>query len=189
MNLNRFRLYLMRFSVLVYFFIFFRVRKEVIPLAFFIGLILTVKGELTRVLAQSTIDKDRKLAKEGLYACCRNPLYLGSFFIATGFLCFTVTAKFHPEVFIFWLIVITVNFVVYRKKIKDEEKRLTELFGAEFVNYKMNVPVFFPKPKEVLKHIKNLKINPKQIVGNREHKMFLGLVIMLIVITGGIFYY
>jgi protein-S-isoprenylcysteine O-methyltransferase Ste14 len=179
----------MRFFALIYFFIFFHIRKEIIPLAFYIGLIFVIKGELIRLLAQSTIDKNSKLAKEGLYASTRNPLYLGTFFILIGFVCFSITGKFHPEVLLFWMFALPVNFIVYIKKIKEEENFLTELFGTEFVNYKMNVPVFFPKPKEALKHMKNLKINPKQIVSNREHKMFLGLIIMLIVITGGIFYY
>ncbi len=179
----------MRFFAIVFFVLFFRIRKEVLPAAFFIGLIFAAAGELTRILAQSTISKDEKLAKTGLYACCRNPLYLGSFMILIGFLCFTITGKFHAEVLIFWLIVLISTFIVYKKEIKNEEKRLSAIFGEEFAEYRNKVPLFIPSPAAIFRSILGLKLNFRQIVSNREHKMLIGLILMLIVISGGIFYY
>ena len=48
------------------------------------GGIVALLGALVRLWAAGHIDKGRALATEGPYALTRNPLYLGSFFMALG---------------------------------------------------------------------------------------------------------
>src|SRR5438477_354649 len=50
-----------------------------------IGLPVAVAGAIFRAMAAGVIRKDSKLAIAGPYTWTRNPLYFGSFLLATGF--------------------------------------------------------------------------------------------------------
>ncbi|MFH1353280.1 MAG: isoprenylcysteine carboxylmethyltransferase family protein [bacterium] len=188
MTLNRIRLYTMRGCAVLYFIIFYHIRKDVPAPAFFAGTALVILGELVRLLANSVIRKDSLLASSGPYAAVRHPLYLGSFLIYLGFLCFHVTGKFYSAVAVFWLIVTAATIIMYKKKIAGEEKLMAELF-PRYPEYRKTTPALFPNPFQMKKAGFKIIFNFKQIVKNREHKLLAGLVVMLIVIAGGIFYY
>ena len=188
MTLNRIRLYTMRGFAVLYFVIFYSIRKNVQETAFCAGAALVVIGELIRLLSNSVIRKDSLLASSGPYAAVRHPLYMGSFFIYLGFLCFQITGKFHSGVAAFWLVVTAVTVIIYKKKMDNEEKLMAELF-PQYPEYKKMTPFLFPNPFKLKRASFKIIFRPKQIVKNREHKLFAGLVIMLIVIAAGIFYY
>ncbi|MFH1957895.1 MAG: isoprenylcysteine carboxylmethyltransferase family protein [bacterium] len=188
MTLNRIRLYTMRGCAVLYFIIFYHIRKDVPAAAFFAGAALVISGELVRLLANSVIRKDSLLASSGPYAAVRHPLYMGSFLIYLGFLCFHLTGKFYSAVAVFWLTVTAATVIIYKKKIGNEEKLLAELFPL-YPEYRKTTPALFPNPFQMKKTAFEIIFNLKQIVKNREHKLLAGLVVMLIVIAGGIFYY
>jgi len=178
----------MRVCAILYFVIFYHIRKEVPTSAFFAGSVLVILGEFVRLLSNSVIRKNSALADTGLYTIVRHPLYAGSFLIYLGFLCFQVTEKFYPAVAAFWVAVTTATIIIYSKKITEEEKLMVQLFPG-YPEYRKTTPALFPALFQVKKSGFEIIFNPKQIVKNREHKLLAGLIVMLIVIAVGIFYY
>jgi protein-S-isoprenylcysteine O-methyltransferase Ste14 len=92
--------------------------------------------------------KNRKLCQEGPYANCRNPLYFFSFMGVIGLgLC----AQSLPAL----LITAPVFLVYYGVLIRDEERRLEQIFGEAYREYASQVPRFWPQwrqfhvPKEI----------------------------------------
>lgn len=81
--------------------------------------------------------KTDKLTTSGPYAYVRHPLYLGTFFIFSGFL---IMLKLHWLLSLVLIFVFT--FVVYGRKIKQEEQLLLKKFGSAYVEYQKAVPGF-----------------------------------------------
>ena len=82
--------------------------------------------------------KDQKLIREGPYALCRNPLYFFSLLgaVGVGLACESFTVP----------ILIAAGFALYYPSIiLREEKRLREIFGVEYDDYRRKTPSFFPK--------------------------------------------
>ncbi len=107
---------------------------------FLIGMILVAIASLGRMWCSLYISgyKDNKVVTKGPYSICRNPLYFFSMIGVVGIGCSTETFTF-PIVFII-LFVLYYPFVI-----KNEEKRLKQLFGVEFEEYTKRVPAFFPR--------------------------------------------
>lgn len=101
------------------------------------GAALAGFGLIIRALAAGHLRKDRELATTGPYARSRNPLYLGSFFMAVGF-----AIAGHS----WWAggLVVIYFAVFYYAVMKNEEADLHLRFGAAFDNYARKVPLFFP---------------------------------------------
>jgi hypothetical protein len=102
-----------------------------------IGGVMAAFGLLIRGLSSGYLRKDEELTTSGPYACTRNPLYLGSAFLAGGF----VVAGFS------WIAgaLVAVYFTAfYYAVMRSEAKDLRERFGAEFDEYAARVPLFFP---------------------------------------------
>lgn len=82
--------------------------------------------------------KDGVLVDKGPYAMCRNPLYffscVGSF--GVGLATETITIP---------LLIMLVFTLYYPSVILAEERRLSELFGDAFDEYRKRVPCFLPK--------------------------------------------
>jgi Phospholipid methyltransferase len=101
------------------------------------GAALAGFGLIIRALAAGHLRKDRELATTGPYARSRNPLYLGSAFLAVGF-----AIAGHS-----WLaggLVMIYFGVFYYAVMKNEEADLHLRFGASFDSYARKVPLFFP---------------------------------------------
>lgn len=151
------------FGVLISFLLFFTEPAPIIDKPLFDGLFMlgactcAVVGALGRAWASLFISgkKDQKLIQVGPYANCRNPLYfysfIGSLGVGLGSETLTIPA------------VIIIMFVIYYKLvIKDEEKRLEELFGEEYRSYKASTPCFFPKLRSVSSKIDDhYDVNPR----------------------------
>jgi protein-S-isoprenylcysteine O-methyltransferase Ste14 len=103
----------------------------------FIGLALVVPGLLVRALASGHVQKNEQLATSGPYAYTRNPLYLGSLILASGF---AVAARN------WWIagIMALFFFAIYMPVIRGEEAFLGERF-PEFADYKKSVPRLLPR--------------------------------------------
>lgn len=87
---------------------------------------------------EARVIEGHELIREGPYAVVRNPIYLGMFglMMATG-LAYTT----------WWAgLTAVVSFLVGNQiRIHSEEKLLHETFGAEFDEYAVRVPAFFPR--------------------------------------------
>jgi protein-S-isoprenylcysteine O-methyltransferase Ste14 len=110
------------------------------PLAISIlfGAVFIVPGLLVRALASGHVEKNQRLATTGPYAYTRNPLYLGSFIVASGF---AVAGRS------LWIaVILVVMFVtIYLPVIRAEEAFLAQQF-PEFIEYARRVPRLAPNP-------------------------------------------
>lgn len=94
-------------------------------------------GLLLRGWACGHLTKDRKLTTSGPYRYTRNPLYLGSLWIALG-----VTATSRS----WWVAALfALNFLLfYPVAIYKERKAMKDLFPESYADYSSEVPLFFP---------------------------------------------
>ncbi|MDI6827802.1 MAG: isoprenylcysteine carboxylmethyltransferase family protein [Armatimonadota bacterium] len=101
------------------------------------GVVIALMGIAFRMWAAGCIQKNQQLAITGPYALTRNPLYFGSFILGIGAVIAVRT---------WWLLVAyVVGFAIfYLPTIKKEEKDLLAIFGDEFLEYKKQIPAFFP---------------------------------------------
>ena len=81
--------------------------------------------------------KDRALIMLGPYSMTRNPLYFFSVVGALG-------VGFCTETFSFPLLFLAVMVLYYPLVVREEERRLRELFGSDFDDYARRVPAFLP---------------------------------------------
>ncbi len=111
-----------------------------------VGLIAIAFGELFRIYSVGfigTVSRTRtqstgqKLITEGPFSYVRNPLYVGNFGITAGFAIFGGVA---------WIFLVTIFLFAlqYFFIIRYEENLLTDRFGNDYVEYKKEVPRWFP---------------------------------------------
>lgn len=102
-------------------------------------------GLLIRVWASGIVMKNEELAVEGPYSLCRHPLYVGNILIGVGF------ASINGQL---WagITLLVYLLLFYPFTIKKEDRRMGELFGEEFDQYKSEVPRLIPRltPYETL---------------------------------------
>jgi len=141
--------------------------RSLLPAAVFLA-----AGVLLRLWSNGYAIKMGKLTTSGPYAFIRNPLYLGTMFIALG-----VVVLLRE----YWLGILfaVVMAVVYRRTIMQEEKMLEERFGADYLNYKKCVPGLWPRPTPYMKGEK-WPFSWQRIRESREHKIVLWVIITVI---------
>lgn len=101
------------------------------------GLALILPGECIRIWSSGHIHKNQILTVTGPYSLSRNPLYVGSFILGTGFM---------VAMGVIWLAVAFLVFfaAVYWFTIKWEEDKLARTFPGGWEDYKRSVPRFLP---------------------------------------------
>ncbi len=131
-------------------------------------------GEILRLWSAGYIRKNKVLAIVGPYRHVRNPLYVGSFLIGVGFGIFTGD-------FIILAMIIIVFLLIYTLKINSEEKKLSEIFGEKYIDYKKNVNRWIPrwKPYGNEKEKFNLRL---AIFKNKEYNAVLGCIGLILLI-------
>jgi protein-S-isoprenylcysteine O-methyltransferase Ste14 len=77
------------------------------------------------------------LVTDGIYGLVRHPQYLGLFLVSIGLMIQWPT--------LVTLVVWPVMFIVYYRLALREERRMVELFGERYFEYKKRVPAFFPR--------------------------------------------
>ncbi len=124
---------------------------------------------MLRIWAAGYIEKGRILAQGGPYAITRNPLYLGSFFMALGIL---VAGQGY------WLLLPFGLFFVglYLPVMKAEEQELLQGYGEAFRSYSHRVPFFFPRFRNVLGDSSTFLWS--RVIRNREHRTLAGLLLI-----------
>ena len=96
-----------------------------------------VKGTTLKV---SETHKAEKIIKSGIYSTIRHPQYFGGILSHVG-ITFLLSSFYS---LISTPIVLLINIILCWK----EEKELIKEFGADYTDYKKNVPMFFPKIKK-----------------------------------------
>jgi protein-S-isoprenylcysteine O-methyltransferase Ste14 len=150
------------------------------PVTLIIGALVSVIGILIRAWASGHIRKNQNLAISGPYAFTRNPLYLGSFLLGVGF---TIASG------VWWLaLVFIVLFLgIYLPVMRVEAEDLTQIFGTDFVEYKENVPLFFPRPTAWKKSVE--KFDFQLYLRYREYRAAFGLVFAWSVLAAKAFFF
>lgn len=80
--------------------------------------------------------KEEKLKKSGILSKIRHPLYAGGLLIVIGY------ALFAPTITNLIICLISVIYIFIGMRI--EERRLTDMFGQEYISYKDQVPALIP---------------------------------------------
>jgi len=102
------------------------------------SLLLVAPGLALRAYAAGYVKKNAELTTTGPYAATRNPLYLGSFVAALGFV-----AASRNVLLVFGFLLLFA--AVYLPVIRSEERFLAAHF-PEFEGYRRAVPRLFPRP-------------------------------------------
>lgn len=140
-----------------------------------IGLTLILLGQLIRALTiglayivrggrQGRIYA-KGLVSEGIYAHCRNPMYLGNILIVLGF-------AFVVDTWPFYLIGVPLFLLIYLSMIKAEESYLLEEFGDAYRAYMGNVPRFLPRLKGLVPTIRSMQFRWKKLVSSEYGTTF-----------------
>jgi protein-S-isoprenylcysteine O-methyltransferase Ste14 len=137
-------------------------------------------GLIIRAIAAGHLRKDRELATTGPYARTRNPLYLGSLFLAIGF-----AIAGHS----WWAggLVLVYFAVFYYAVMRNEQRDLQARFGVIYDQYAARVPLFLPNFFDS-GHVSPADVAPEQAFSwaqyrrNREYKALIGTIAGLAVI-------
>ena len=134
-----------------------------------IGGVIAVLGVALRAVASGHVQKNRVLATTGPYAYVRNPLYLGSIILATGF---TVAARDT------WIAaaMVALFVLVYVPVIRSEEHFLRTQF-PEYDHYSRRVPALLPRTM-VFRQMTQ-EFSRELYLKHREYNALLGVAAML----------
>ncbi len=114
----------------------------------FLGVIVILLGTYLRMSARGykkeNSDKGKSLVVEGPYTLVRNPMYLGTLLIGSGFVLI---------IWPWWSLPVFVGifYARFRRQIIKEETYLKELFTKTFEDYCSRVPRLFPTIKTLRK--------------------------------------
>lgn len=118
------------------------------PVLYGIGLVLIIAGEALRLWACGYLRKNQDVIMSGPFAYVKNPLYVGTFLILTGF-CLAASNPHHPSRWVLYValpLFLLIFFTYYMpKKVRIEGDRLRRRFGEKFDAYDRNVPNFIPR--------------------------------------------
>ena len=111
---------------------------------YWVCVVLVTLGCLLRSWAAGYLFKGKRVAVGGPYAYVRNPLYVGSFILGSGF-CVALWQWPLPWSSAVIVLVFLIGFgVLYRAKSLAEEGELAANLGEPYVNYSRAVPAFLP---------------------------------------------
>jgi protein-S-isoprenylcysteine O-methyltransferase Ste14 len=140
---------------------------------------LVLLGCVLRSWAAGYLFKGKRVAVGGPYAYIRNPLYVGSFVLGTGF-CVALWQKPLPLSSILLAAGFLLGFgVVYRSKTLAEEKELAANLGEPYAAYARRVPPFLP----LLGRVRGLGVQCfswELFRRNREYECWLGSLAILV---------
>jgi protein-S-isoprenylcysteine O-methyltransferase Ste14 len=106
--------------------------------------------------------KDQELQTEGPYSVTRNPLYVGSFFLA-------LSVVFFLKSLLLLAVIVIMGAVYLTGVIRGEERFLEEKFGERFREYCRRTPRFLPNPgryraaASVVVNLKDMRIEAQRL--------------------------
>jgi protein-S-isoprenylcysteine O-methyltransferase Ste14 len=144
------------------------------PYGIVVGLILIILGELIRIWAAGHLQKNEVLTISGPYSYVKNPLYIGSILITTGF-CILSDNIYILSALTFMF---CFHYIPYKKKVEGD--RLKKLFGAKYEDYDREVPEYIPR----LTPFSNEKVrwNFKNFMNNSEGGIVLLIIVGILII-------
>ena len=131
----------------------------------FLGLTAVLTGMFLRMSARAykkaRSDNGHELVTGGPYSLVRNPMYLGTFLIAAGFILIVWPWYLFPIFAVFF-------FQRFNIQLRKEEMHLRKIFGASYEAYARQVPSFFPRFRD-LKRVKwNDVFSVEEMWGTKE---------------------
>ncbi len=151
-----------------------------------VGIALILAGQTLRVITVGYDyirrgGRDGRVYAEGLvqggvFAHCRNPLYVGNILMASGFLVVMGNTG---------LIIIGVPLVafVYAAIVSAEEDFLSRQFGAEYADYCRRVNRWIPSWQGIRQTLAELDFNWKRVLVKEYNTIFAVLAILLVIQT------
>jgi protein-S-isoprenylcysteine O-methyltransferase Ste14 len=138
-----------------------------------IGGVIALVGALLRLWAAGHIEKGKVLTQGGPYAFARNPLYLGSFFMAFGIIMAGQG---------YWLLLPFAAFfaLFYLPVMRAEEQELLNGYGERFLEYSRRVPLFVPGFRKTAPNSSTFLWS--RVFRNREHHTVAGLIIVEVIL-------
>jgi protein-S-isoprenylcysteine O-methyltransferase Ste14 len=115
------------------------------PAALAVGLPLLAIGVLIRFVTNSVLKKNQEVSREGLYAFCRHPMYVGSITLAVAI------AILMNHVLGLALVAAVLTIATWRLR-REERFLLANLRG--YAEYRREVPVF-PTPGSVIRALRS----------------------------------
>ena len=144
------------------------------PRSILFGAALGVFGLWIRAYAAGYLHKHEVLTVTGPYARTRNPLYLGSSFLAAG-AAMAMNSRWVAALLIIYFA------LVYSLVMRREEMDLRQKFGKDFDAYAAAVPLFFPRLSARTKlPTGNGGFSLARYKKNREYRAAIGFVLSLI---------
>jgi len=138
------------------------------------GVGIAILGLLVRGYAAGHLRKHQQLATSGPYAFTRNPLYLGSMFLAAGF-----SVASHSWVSTVLLAAYLAIF--YPVVIRREQAELEKHYGAAFVEYASRVPAFWPRLSSSPPSTE--RFSWPLYLQNREYEATIGLAVAMAILS------
>ncbi len=140
------------------------------------GLSITLSGQVVRMLTIGLVyinrgGRNRKiyadgLVTEGIFAHCRNPMYVGNVLMLTGMAILSNS--------LLSLLIIAPFFIfIYQSIILAEEDFLYGKFGSDYKRYCANTNQWFPRIKGIGSTIHSLQFRTKDAVFNEYNTTYL----------------
>ena len=127
-------------------------------------------GVALRAFAAGHLAKNQKLTMSGPYAYTRNPLYLGSALMGTGF-------ALAGGSWLLALACVVLFAAIYWPVIRREEEYLRRVFGPVYDHYAQQVPPFLPRFR---RQAGDEKFQWEQYRKNHEHEAVVGYLAMMV---------
>ena len=134
-----------------------------------IGLAYIIRGGRDRKVYAKT------LVKDGIFAHCRNPLYLGNILIVIGL---GIVAHSLP----FYAVGIPLFVFMYMAIIKAEEHFLTNTFGEEYIEYIRKVNRLIPNFSGMRETINSMQFNWRRLVVKEYGTTYTWIVCVILLI-------
>lgn len=131
-----------RFAVIYPFGLFFVIFGTISDTSLKAGIGYVIAGLLIRLWSNGYAIKNDKLTTSGPYAFVRNPLYLGTFLIAVGFM-FILNLNINGGNVVKLLFLLGLAFMYYRT-IQSEQGMLKAKFGKTYDDYCARIPAMIP---------------------------------------------
>ena len=135
-----------------------------------IGLAYIVRGGRDRKVYAKT------LVRDGIFAHCRNPLYMGNILIVTGL---GIAARSLP----FALIGIPLFILMYMAIISAEEHYLADRFGQEYIAYTEKVNRLIPNVSGIRKTIGSMQFKWRRLIVKEYGTTYTWIACMIVLIT------
>lgn len=147
-----------------------------------LGLIMVTVGQVLRILTIGLAyivrgGRNRRiyaenLVTDGIFAHCRNPLYVGNVLIVIGFMFISGNTT--------GIIVGSLGFMaIYRLIVFSEERFLTEKFGQAYLDFCADVPRWLPRLKGLRETISNYDFDWPAVAVKEYGTLFTSLMISL----------